>query len=184
MPDASETLVYDFNGSLWTAPVGTELPTYAEFYPVSPATFVPAVPWVNTGFLTEDGPAFESKDDQASLRAWQSRAVVRQVSKGKATTLGFNLLEWSIDNVIFALGLVDDGTGLLIPSAAAVERAVLVVVTDGDTAVGIGFTRGSLAMDAKIAFKPADWATLPVSLTALQPDGGGPEFQLYLPAAA
>ena len=180
MPDAGNTLVYDFLGSLWTAPVGTPLPTLAIF---GGAAFTPATPWTNLGYVSEDGPEFATKDDVVGLRAWQSRAVVRNVSKGRETTLTFDLLEWSSANATFALGLDDDGTGLLTPSATAVESAVLVIVTDGDSRVGIGFPRAALTLDAKVAFKPADWAPLPIVLTALAPTTG-PEFSLYLPTAA
>lgn len=185
MPDAANTLAYDFNGSLWTAPAGTALPTYAAFFPVDPApAYVPAPPWINTGFVDEAGPDFETKNDTNSLRAWQSFADVRIVNKAKTSTLAFNLLEWTADNLEFALGVEDDGTGLLVPSSVPIERAVLIIVTDGGVRVGIGFPRGSLILDAKVSFKPADWAMLPVSLTALQPADDSPSFVVYLPAAA
>lgn len=179
-PDAAKTLAYDFNGSLWVAPVGTALPLKTAFYPVTPP-YLPTTPWLNTGYIDEAGPAFETKDSITTLRAWQALADVRKVSKGKTTTLAFSLLEWTLSNVEWSMGLVDDGAGLLMPSSVAVEKAVLIIVTDGANQIGIGFPRASLEVAAKVTFKPADWASLPVLLTALQPTTGA-SFKVYLPA--
>lgn len=89
-------------GGIWTAPVGTAVPT--------DATTALSEAFVSLGYISEDGVARSTKKESTTVKAWGG-TVVAVLGGGKTETLKFTMLD--ADNVT-GLGLIyGEATGTL-----------------------------------------------------------------------
>ncbi|HKE79056.1 MAG TPA: hypothetical protein VKB54_07095 [Solirubrobacteraceae bacterium] len=80
-------------GAVYVAPEGTALPVdLAE----------PPAPFVDVGFVGEDGCSFTFSRDQEEINAWQSAEPVRVLITSEPKTIEFELLEFDRDSLLLA----------------------------------------------------------------------------------
>jgi hypothetical protein len=166
------------NGDIYTAPVGTPIPTDIE---------APAAPWVKLGMVSEDGVSWTPpEEDTDEIKIWQSAYPARVITTGLTSSMSFALDGWDRNTVPFAMGggtFTDVGTDTVVfspPQAgSSTSRAIFVKVLDGDTAaggivMGLYFAKGRVTGRDDTVFNASEPALLNVefSLEALvNPDG-------------
>jgi hypothetical protein len=166
------------NGDIYTAPVGTPIPTDIE---------APAAPWVKLGMVSEDGVSWTPpEEDTDEIKIWQSAYPARVITTGLTSSMSFALDGWDRNTVPFAMGggtFTDVGTDTVVfspPQAgASTSRAIFVKVLDGDPAaggivMGLYFAKGRVTGRDDTVFNASEPALLNVefSLEALvNPDG-------------
>lgn len=92
--DATEVRVAG-SGSVWVAPETTAFP--ADF------TTAPASPWVELGYVTEDGATFTLSRETTDLNAWQGDKL-RVLTTAEPMTVEFALMQTNPDVLAAALG--------------------------------------------------------------------------------
>ena len=65
---------------------------------------VPADPWVDLGYVNEDGVTLTDAPSETNVGAWQSADPVLVLTTEIARTFAFNLMQWNPDVLAFALG--------------------------------------------------------------------------------
>lgn len=140
----SEQTLSKSAGDLYLAPLGTGAPDDTDL--VGGRTTVDAAlvlaGWTHTGWLDEDGPQFEGfEGENTKLYGWNAVAPVRSITRVTEPMVSVGLLQWNADNLTeyFPGATYDAPTRTLtVPETGnPVERELLVVVYDGDTAIGI-----------------------------------------------
>lgn len=77
----------DLEGGVWHAPKGTTAPDWED------GITEPTTPWVEFGWLGEDGVEFEQSTDTESLKAWPGASLMRKVTTSLERTWKFMALE-------------------------------------------------------------------------------------------
>lgn len=77
------------------APPGTAAPAIAT--PV-------ATPWVDLGYVNEDGVTLTDSPSETNVPAWQSPTPVLVLTTEVSRTFAFNLMQWNADTLAFAIG--------------------------------------------------------------------------------
>lgn len=142
----------DLPSSVWVAPVGTVFPT--DLSPDLPA------PWVEIGWLSDDGIDQERKVESATFTAYQGGTVVRKRVTSTDNTRTFAALE----ETLTVFGLYNTGTTavteaggltrLTVPAGTGVdERAYIFDYSDGDYLKRELITRGEVTDRDKISNK-------------------------------
>src|SRR5215471_9915903 len=93
--DCSEVRV-GLTGHLYTAPVGTPMPTDVT-------TPLPS-PWVDLGYTTEDGLSMGVDINREDFNVWQSLAPCRSVITSQTYTDTFTLVQRNADTLRLAFG--------------------------------------------------------------------------------
>jgi hypothetical protein len=89
-------VVVAVTGAVYIAPVGTPLPTSAS----APL----AAPWVDLGFVSEDGVKEVHDTDTDDITAWQDSATVRRLVTKQAVRYELGLLEQNATTVELVYG--------------------------------------------------------------------------------
>src|SRR5262245_26047676 len=97
MQDSSEVVV-GANGSVYTAPYSDTLA-----YPDDVATAL-ASPWVEHGFVSEDGVTLRDSKEIEDIEAWQSFYPIRKIISSKSSGIECVLRQFNPDNVQLAFG--------------------------------------------------------------------------------
>jgi len=164
----AENVVVGSFGGVYIAPEGTPMPTA-----VTPAL---ASPWVNIGYIGEDGVTFSLSRDTEDIMAWQSAEAVRRLVTAEPKELSFELLEFDPESVKLAFrgGDVTVGTGLATytpPDANEVTVQAAVVEWNDQ-----GFTwrfcakRVEVSGDVEFTLARTDAVRLPLTLALLAAD--------------
>jgi len=176
------------NGDVYTAPVGTPIPTDIS---------APATPWVKLGMVSEDGVSWTPpEEDTDDIKIWQSAYPARVITTGLTSSMSFALDGWDRDTVPFAMGggTFADVTGppatvIFTPpgAGAAVSRAIYIKVLDGDPAaggiqMGLYFPKGRVTGRDDTVFNASEPALLNVEFGLeawVKPDGSvAPPYNL------
>ena len=161
----SENVVVAGTGSVYVAPEGTALPA---------ALAALASPWVELGYVGEDGVAFGISRETEDVLAWQSNEPVRRLITAEPKTIGFELLEFGTpDTVKLALrgGTIAVATGVatLTPAAAGASdiRAMVVEAEDGDYTWRFCYAAVELSGDVEWSLLKSDATRLPLEFGVL-----------------
>lgn len=118
------------DGVVSSAPTGSTAPTT-----VSSAL---ASPWVDLGYVSEDGVTESNSRTTEKVRAWQRAAVVRTLVTEGETTFSMTLLQTNASTLAEYYGLEasdindTDGSFVSSPTKDAPHRAYVIDVIDGD----------------------------------------------------
>lgn len=181
--DSSETIV-GTDGQIYTAPVGTALPTTAA------ATL--SNTWSGFGFHAESGITVSKAFDIAEFKAWQALRPIRRERQTEDLQLSCELLQWNELTVPLAFGggavISDGGTGYRYnPPAdedAIEERSLVADIFDGTRKLRFVIERGSITEGNETQFTRTELATLKVTFKTLEPTAGGIAWYLLTNDAA
>jgi len=150
-------------GTVWTAPDGTPMPTDL-------ATLVD--PWVDMGYVSEDGVTFTVSRDQEDIPAWQSLEPVRVLITAEPKVIAFELMEFDEESLMLAFrGGTVAGTTIKTytppdPGTADV-RAMVVDGIDGASTFRFCFPRVALQGDVEWQLVRSDAIRLPLEFQVL-----------------
>ena len=142
----------DLASGVWVAPKGTTFPA---------DLVIPTTPWVEVGWLHEDGIPFERDTDAQELKAYQGSKLMRR----RVTTNGEKLTFASLEEnrptleLAFPNGTFDTTAGVtrLTPTGeASKETACIVDVIDGDIQKRYEVIRGDIALTGTVEHKDTD----------------------------
>lgn len=183
--DSTETFVAG-SGEVYTAPVGTALPTKTG------DTLNTA--FNGLGYHTEDGVSVNQTLDVTEYMAWQSKSAIRREQNSREFQISFSLLQWNEINLPLAMGggtISEPTSGQFkfvppLDTASLEERALIVDVDDGTRRGRFIIPRGTVTETAEVGFKRGEMAPLAVTFKALVPNDGttAPWYALFSDAAA
>lgn len=172
--DASQVRV-GVTGHIYKAPEGTAAPADVGALPAD---------WIELGY-TETGPSQAVDTSKEQFTPWQSLLPVRETVTGQMITATFNLWQRNAETLKLAFngGAITAGTGdvriYTPPPAAAIAVASFIIeVIDGLIIDRYYIERASATLDGEVAFAKDAVTGFPISLTYLQPAGGGSPWKL------
>lgn len=174
MPDQSTT------GAIFTAPVGTTLPTVAT------ATLDNA--FVSSGYVSEDGLSVAPSWSTSDIKDW-SGATVRKLIDSFDGEISWTELQLSYEGACMAFGAnnvtktnasTSHGVQLAIALGTELpeERAYVFKIKDGDKKVLIVVPRGQVSAVDALSFNKSNAVGLPIKLSALA-DASGKSIYIY-----
>lgn len=159
----AQNVVVAGTGTVWVAPEDTPMPTDL-------ATL--ADPWVDMGYVSEDGTTFTVSREQEDIGAWQSLEPVRVLVTSEPKVIAFELMEFDTDSLLLAFrGGTVAGTTVKTytppdPGASDV-RAMVVDGKDGATTFRFCFPRVALQGDVEWVLTRSDAIRLPLEFQVL-----------------
>lgn len=158
------SVVVAATGSVSVAPAGTALPTDLAAL---------ASPWVDLGYVSEDGVTVNLSRDQEVVNAWQSQEPVRVLVTTEPKTITFELIQFDTKTVELALrgGTFDDASGIVTytpPGAGTTdERAMVIDAVDGAHTYRFAYKRVQLQGDVEWQLVRSDAVRLPLEFGVL-----------------
>lgn len=153
-------------GHLYTAPIGTAAPM--------DTTTVPPAPWVDLGFLTEDGVSMGVDSDREDFTPWQSVSPCRSVVTSQTNTWTFTLMQRNYNTLALAFGggTLEAGTGdgewiYTPPPVGLPEAAFILDVEDGAIRDRWVAYRGNPSLGGEVNFVKSDPTTFEIEVTLL-----------------
>lgn len=175
-------------GFVYTAPVGSESPT-----PTSLADFDPEVfgngasTWELIGHTAEeDLPEFGYEGgDKESKGTWQKKNLKEVTTEALVdyVTLKLNQFDLSTFELYYGKNKSSEPGVFAVDSGdnPAVERAILIVIQDGDYTIGFTAAKASVRRDEAISLATDDFSQLPIRATFVK-HTGQPLFQWVIPS--
>lgn len=164
--DAANVIVAG-TGAVNVAPEGTALPVV-----LTPL----ATPWVDVGYVSEDGAQFTFDRTQEEVNAWQSSTPVRVLVTTEPIAIAFELLQFDRETVVLAFR-GGTFTGAAAPytyeppdAGASDVRALVVDAIDGAYTFRFCFPRVSLSEAVDFALVRSDAVRLPLTFAVLASD--------------
>lgn len=165
-------------GWVFLAPPNTLSPTDDKVSPLV-GSFNPAgldVAWAPVGHTSRDDlPEFGSDGGDTEVRgSWQNSSLRQVVTETAVDFVTLNLLQFDNETLALYYGqanaLVNGERRFRVKSAptSTVEKALLVVIVDGDTSVGFYAPKVSIKREDAISLATDDFGALPVRATFLQ----------------
>jgi hypothetical protein len=93
--DTSEVVVAA-GSAVAAAPAGTAEPLFA--------TDPIAAPWVDLGYIDEDGVTYTDSPEEETIPAWQSPDPILVLLSTVTRTWAFNFMQWNPDTLAFVIG--------------------------------------------------------------------------------
>ena len=163
-------------GYIYTAPVGTAAPTPADITAFDPA--VGFTGWENIGHTSRDElPEFGFDGGDSEVKGtWQNASLREVVTEVASDYVVFNVHQFD-DN---ALGLyygADNASttpgvfGVANAPTGTVNRALLIVIVDGDVNLGFHAERVSIKRDDSIELASDEFAYMPLRATFVKNTG-------------
>jgi hypothetical protein len=145
--------------------------------------FVPsALPaaWVPVGHTSRDDlPEFGSDGGDTEVRgSWQNASLRQVITETAVDYVTINLLQFDNDTLELYYGVENPLTNgerrfrVATTPTGTVEKALLIVIVDGNVSVGLYAPRVSFTRDDAISLAVDDFGTLPVRATFLQGTDG------------
>lgn len=167
----AEQIAVAASGHISVAPIGTTLPT-------DPTAALDDA-FVDLGYVTEDGVTFTAEPTVEDINAWQSATPVRRLVTARALTVTWQGLEWNKDTFALAFGggtwtEPTSGVYQYDPPAdtdALAEYALVIDAADGDKNYRWIVKRGNVTDAVETNLVRSGAALLPVTFSALTPDG-------------
>jgi hypothetical protein len=130
--------------------------------------------WSSVGHTARDDlPEFGFDGGDTEVRGtWQNENLREVVTKPISDYLTIYLQQWDIDSLTLYYG--QDASkqsgvfGVKGGTAAPVERALLIIIVDGDTKIGFYAPKASVKRDDSISLATDEFASLPVRATFLK----------------
>lgn len=174
-------------GYIYTAPVGTEV----DLVSFDPDTFglneVDNPDWEPVGYTSEDNlPEFGYEGgDSESKGSWQKKNMRQISTESPVDYVTFQPQQITPETLEMYYGpnasTEPDRFGIDIPGKT-IERAILVVLVDGDAAVGFTAPKTSITREESVSLATDDFATFPVRAT-FEKMTGKRLFEWILPGA-
>jgi len=167
--DCNEVRV-GLTGHLWTAPVGTAMPT--------DVTTPMPTPWVDLGYTTEDGLSMSVDTNREDFNVWQSNSPCRSVVTSQTYTSTFTLVQRNAETLKLAFGggeVTSSGVGVVKytpPPAGLAERAFVYEVIDGPITDRWLMYKGNPALTGDISFVKSDMTGYEIEITHLDTTDG------------
>jgi hypothetical protein len=175
MPINPNAVILPAKGYIYTAPVGTAAPTPAAIDSFDPTTGLSG--WDNLGHTARDElPVFGfDGGDTEVLGTWQNASFREVVTEVATDYVTFNAHQFDEDTLGLYYGVTDPGStdGVFAVSEVSVtpvERALLIVITDGSTHIAMHATRVSIRREDSIELAVDEFAYLPLRATFLKND--------------
>ena len=172
----SDAVLLAAKGYIFTAPVGTPAPDYTEIESFTDGSSLTG--WDNVGHTSRDElPVFGfDGGDTETLGSWQTSALKTVVTETPVDYVTFNLLQfdeaalelyYGVENSSTETGVfsVDDA------SVEATERALLIVLVDGDLKIAFHAARTAIRREAEMELAVDALAMLPLRATFLKYEG-------------
>jgi len=159
----AENVVVAGTGTVWVAPEGTPMPTDLAAL---------ASPWLDMGYVGEDGCTFTVSRDQDTISAWQSLDPIRVLVTAEPKTIAFELMEFDAESLKLALR-GGDVAGTTVKTYTPPDpgqqdvRAMVVDGIDGDTTFRFAFPRVALQGDVEWTLARSDAIRLPLEFQVL-----------------
>jgi hypothetical protein len=161
-------------GTVWVAPEGTPMPTdLAEL----------TSPWLDLGYVSEDGVTFTLSRDSSDINAWQSSDPVRVLTTAEPKNVAFELLEFDPDSILLALrggtfsttGVAPDTIALYTPPGAGATdvRALTIDAIDGAEQWRFCIQRAQIQGDVAWQLVRSDAVRLPLEMGVLSAEPWG-----------
>lgn len=159
----AQNVVVAGTGTVWTAPEDTPPPT-----DLAPLTS----PWLDMGYVSEEGVTFTVSREQEDIAAWQSLEPVRVLVTAEPKVIGFELMEFDTESLMLAFrgGTVTGTTTKTYtpPDPGAEDvRSMVVDGIDGDSTFRFYFPRVALQGDVEWALVRSDAVRLPLEFQVL-----------------
>jgi hypothetical protein len=165
-------------GWVFLAPPNTASPTDVQVSPLS-GGFDPSdipVAWVPVGHTSRDDlPEFGSDGGDTEVRgSWQNASLRQVVTATNVDFVTLSLLQFDNDTLSYYYGaanaMVNGERRFRVKSSTTgtVEKALLVVIVDGDVSVGFYAPKASLKREDAISLATDNFGALPVRATFLQ----------------
>lgn len=159
----AQNVVVAGTGAVWTAPEGTPMPTDLAAL---------ADPWIDMGYVSEEGVTFTISREQEDIGAWQSLEPIRVLVTSEPKVIGFELMEFDTESLLLAFrGGTVAGTTVKTytpPDPGAEDvRAMVVDGVDGATTWRFAFPRVALQGDVEWALVRSDAVRLPLEFQVL-----------------
>ena len=178
MPENNDAVLTAGAGWVFLADANTASPTDVEVSPLS-GGFDPsdlAVDWVPVGHTSrEDLPEFGSDGGDTEVRgSWQNAALRQVVTETAVDSVTLNLLQFDNDTLALYYGqanaMVNGERRFRVKSSPSgtVEKALLVVIVDGDVSIGFYAPNASFKREDAISLAVDYFGALPVRATFLQ----------------
>lgn len=166
------------NATIYVAPVGTAFPAFGV---------APAAPWLDLGYVTEDGITANYGREITEIYAMQSVEPVRIIATRMPKTIAFALMqqgrlqfelamgggEWAAD------GAATDVFRFTPPDPSVVdEKAMLVVFSDGGFTYQFEYKRVQNREGVETKMVREDALTFPVTMQILMPTTGTVPFEV------
>lgn len=161
-------LVVAGTGHIYRAPVGTPLPD--DIGDALDSDFV------DLGYSTPAGVAFNFGKDTKDLFGWQSRDPLRTLLLNEPKTVTFSLMQWNDETYDLAVGggvwsWTDTGVEFEPPDAGFLnEVAFAVEFEDDDVLFRFMFRRALNKNPFSFSTLPDDSANLPIAMSVLAPE--------------
>jgi len=159
----AQNVVVAGTGAVYVAPEGTTLPA---------DLIEPIAPWVNVGYISEDGATFTISREQEEINAWQSLEPVRVLITAEPKVIAFELMEFDEESLALAFrgGTFSAGPPVKYtppdPGASAV-KAMVVDGIDGVSTFRFLFPRVELQGDVEWSLVRSDAIRLPLEFQVL-----------------
>lgn len=158
---ANNRIYGDLSTAVWYAPAGTTMPT---------ALAAPVAPFVDVGWLANDGVDLDRDTDVVEVQAYQAGQIIRRKTLLKLETLKFVCLEENLA----VLGLVYPGATFVTASmvttmtpagAGSIAGAFVVDFFDGVIQKRYRVTSGEAALSGTIPHKSSDPTQYEITLS-------------------
>ena len=163
-------------GRLYTAPLGTPLPTA-----LVPPTAEPPGPWSTIGY-TQEGSSFSYEFSSEDVEVAESLDPLASRTTSRTGSVTFSMAENTVRNLALAFngGTVSTAAGVIAyepPEPGTERRQMLVFISEDGLELWIFrqvFQSGSVSMDRR---KGADKTLIPVEFALEKPSSGGSPFK-------
>ena len=167
----SQELTVAANGAVSVAPFGTALPS-DDITVLDPA-------FLAVGYTSEAGVTFTATPTIVDVNSWQSMTPIRKLVTARALTAAMVLQQWNQETFALAFGggnwtMVSPGSYRYDPpidGAALTEYSVVIDAVDGAKNLRWVIKRCSVTDTVTSNLVRTAAAELPVTFTALTPDG-------------
>lgn len=160
--------------NIYLAPSGTALPTNLA---------APSASFTDLGYTSTDGVQMNFEATTEGITAHQSLEEIRRIKTAQSFTFSFNCMQWNDETMALAFGGGDwtNVGGMWKYSPPAVEDdlqeyALVADIEDGDINVRVTVERCIVDGSVETGITNSAAATMPISLRALKPVGGGDSF--------
>lgn len=163
-------------GHIYRAPVGTTLPD--DIGDTLGGT------WVELGYTTPAGVAFEFSKETKDLFGWQSRDPLRTLILNEPKSATFALMQWNDETYDLAVGggtwsWTDTGVEFEPADAGFVNEVALIVeFTDDDKDFRFCFKRALNKNPFSFSTLPDDSANLPIAMSVLAPEDASKSYKV------
>lgn len=164
-------------GYIWTAPVGTAAPSPEDLAAIDPEDWGATEGYVTIGHTSQgDLPEFGFEGGDKEVRGTWQKKNLREVST--ETPVDYLLIRaQQVDAATLALyyganAATDPGVfGVENNDAPALERALFLLLVDGDRRIGFHAPKASVRREESIALATDEFATLPLRATFMKETG-------------